>query len=77
VFYFFVNGEHSRASATAFKDDADSLGRARVGKVDQVLAYVGMPVEVVDDVAVTALGLRPLLQLLVEVRVLLQVRVDG
>jgi hypothetical protein len=57
VFYFFVNGERSRASAAGFKDEAGSLRWARVGKVDQVLADVGMPIQVVDDVAVTALRL--------------------
>jgi hypothetical protein len=77
VFYFFVNGEHSRASSTAFRDEADSLGWARVGQVDQVLAYVGMPVQVVDDVAIATLRLRLGDQLLVEVGMPLQVRVDG
>ncbi|OBF87977.1 hypothetical protein A5791_18865 [Mycobacterium sp. 852002-51163_SCH5372311] len=77
MFYFFVNGEHSPASGAAFKYEADSLGRALLGQVDQVLPHIRMPVQVVDDIAITALGPRPGLQLRVEVRMPLQVLVDG
>ncbi|OCB52658.1 hypothetical protein A9X02_10695 [Mycobacterium malmoense] len=77
MFYFFVNGERSRASAAAFTDEAGSLRWAGVGEVDEVLAYVGMPVQVVDDVGAATFRLGSGLQLRMEVRMPLQVRVDG
>ena len=73
MFYFFVNGERSRASAAAFKDEADSLGCALLRQVDQMLPHVRMPIQVVDDVAAVALRLRLGDQLLVEVGMPLQV----
>ena len=77
MFYFFVNGEHCRVSAEAFKDEADSLGWARVGQIDQMLPHIRMPVQVVDDVAIATLRLRLGDQLLMEVGMPLQVGVDG
>jgi hypothetical protein len=76
VFYFLVNGEHSRASSAAFRDEADSLGRALLGQVNQMLPDIRMPIQVVDDVGTATLRLGPGLQLLVEVGMPLQVRVD-
>jgi hypothetical protein len=61
----------------AFSDDADSLLRALLGQVDQVLSHIWMPIQVADDIGAAALSLRPVLQLLVEVGMPLQVRVDG
>ena len=61
----------------AFRDDADSLGWALVGQVDQMLPHVRMPIQIVDDVAAVAFRLRLCDQLLVEVGMPLQVRVDG
>ncbi|EID09065.1 hypothetical protein MXEN_20535 [Mycobacterium xenopi RIVM700367] len=69
-------GEDSRVSATALTDETDSLRYALLRQVDQMLPHIWVPVEVVDDATVTALRLSPGLQLLVEVRVLLQVLVD-
>jgi hypothetical protein len=67
VFYFFVNGEHSRASVGPFNYEAGSLGRALLGQVDQMLPHVRMPIQVVDDVGAAALGLGPGLQFPVQV----------
>jgi hypothetical protein len=77
VFYFFVNGEHFRVSAMAFRDEAGSLGRALLRQVDEMLPHIRMPIQVVEDVGAATLRLGPGLQLLVEIGMPLQVLVDG
>ena len=43
------------------------LRRALLRQIDQMLPYVRMPIQVVDDVGAAALGFGPCLQLVVEV----------
>ena len=54
-------GTHRRGSLTP------RLRRALLRQVDQVLPHIRMPIQVIDDVGAAALGLRPGLQLLVQV----------
>lgn len=51
MFCFFDHVEHSRAAAAAVSDEAVPTVRTLLGQVDQVLPQIGVPVQMVADVA--------------------------